>query len=453
MKTRLLLLLLLAFSYGNAQINVSEDFESGVAPVGWTSEGQITTTPVATAYTCSGNRILRGSNMSAANPYVIIYTSSYISNGGAIVASFKHRTDASVGNVNVYFYYELNNSGTWSLIASDNYTTTTCRTVSATFAAGVIPNGASIRFRMQTNSTVNFPPYFDDFMVNQVGTAPIDTTIAAYSFDGTYNNLNGSAPFASNSETSFTTDRHGTANGALNINNIGTTATISDLPYGSASRTIAVWAKTNVMNNNINYIFHYGNDSNGNGLALRPNTLLYFANAGANLETANTFTNNTWVHYVCTYDGSTAKVYKNGVLFSSGAKSFNTTNASNTFKLGISEGGFNSYFNGAIDDLKIFNYVLNTTEISNLFSNNSLSSSAFSQNNLQVSIYPNPVNDILNIESETEIKSVSIYNLQGQKIKTSFSKQVNVSDLSSGIYMVRVEGSNNAIETKKIVKQ
>ena len=54
---------------------------------------------------------------------------------------------------------------------------------------------------------------------------------------------------------------------------------------------------------------------------------------------------------------------------------------------------------------------------------------------------------------DTEIKSVEIYNLQGQKIKTALSKQVNVSDLSAGIYMVRMEDTNNAVETKKIVKQ
>ncbi|OYU83993.1 MAG: hypothetical protein CFE24_08605 [Flavobacterium sp. BFFFF2] len=452
MEIRLLFLLLLAFSFGKAQINVSENFESGLAPSGWTSLGGITTTPVLSSYTCSGNRILRGNNMSTANPYVVIYTASYISNGGEIAASFKHRTDATVGLVDIYFYYELNNSGSWILLATDNYTTTSCRTVSGTIAAGMIPNGASIRFRMQTNSTVNFPPYFDDFFVSQVGIAPTPQTIAAYRFDGTYTNLAGSAPFASNNATSFTTDRHGIANGALNINNIGTTAAIADLPYGSSTRTISIWAKTNAINNTINYLFHYGTEANGNGLAVRPTTLLYFANAGANLETANTFTNDTWVHYVCTYDGTTAKVYKNGVLFSSGAKSFNTVNASNNFKLGISEGGLNSYFNGAIDDLTIYNYVLTDAEISNLFLNNTLSSADVAHNNVKVSLYPNPVHDVLTIETETEVKSVGIYNVQGQKVKTAYTKQVAVSELASGIYLVRIEGSNNVMETRRIVK-
>lgn len=82
-----------------------------------------------------------------------------------------------------------------------------------------------------------------------------------------------------------------------------------------------------------------------------------------------------------------------------------------------------------------------------------LSSQDFNQNNLKVALYPNPVRDMLNIELENEIKSVEIYNLQGQKIKTALSKQVNVSDLSAGIYMVRIEDTNNAVETKRIVKE
>ena len=450
MKTKLLLLLLFAFSCVNAQINVTEGFESGLAPTGWTSEGQISTTPVVTPYTCSGNRILRGNNMSSSNPYVIIYTSSYTSNGAAIAASFKHRSDATSGSVNVYFYYELNNNGTWNLIGSDNIITTTCRTVSANLAAGVIPNGSTVRFRMQINTTVSIPPYFDDFSAIQSGPAPIQTAIAEYSFDNTYTNLLGNAPFSS---ASFAVDRHGNANGAINIGNVGSSATITGLPYGSTSRSISVWAKTNSFNNNINYIFHYGNSANGNGLALRPTTILYFANASANLEQTNANANNTWVHYVCTYDGTTAKVYKNGVLFSSGAKTFATVSNSDVFKLGLTESGVTGFFDGAIDDLKIYNYVLGQADITSLFTSNTLSKSNFNQNNLEVALYPNPTNDNLNIETALELKSVEIYNVQGQKVLESTQKQINVANLSSGMYMVKIQDADDNVATKRIIKK
>ena len=67
--------------------------------------------------------------------------------------------------------------------------------------------------------------------------------IAEYNFDNTYNNILGSRPFTANTGTSFTTDRNGNANAALNLVSIGTTATIPNLPYDLSPRTISIWVK------------------------------------------------------------------------------------------------------------------------------------------------------------------------------------------------------------------
>jgi hypothetical protein len=74
----------------------------------------------------------------------------------------------------------------------------------------------------------------------------------------------------------------------------------------------------------------------------------------------------------------------------------------------------------------------------------------FNQSNLEVSLYPNPVRDILNIEIENDIQSIEIYNIQGQKVLSSNQKQINVSDLASGMYLVRIQDIDNNIATKKI---
>jgi hypothetical protein len=360
--------------------------------------------------------------------------------------------------------YELtpNNAATTSIIKYGISDTTLTNQATGLTASGSVNNIGQITL----TSLLPFTTYYYQVeATNSVGTVtgalqtfststvPAPQLIAEYTFDNTYSNFNGNAPFVSNAGTSFTTDRNGTTNSAIKIDNSGTSAAIAGLPDGSSARSISVWAKINVLNNQINYVFHYGNSANGNGLALRPTTTLYFANAAANLETADTNTINTWVHYVCTYDGTSAKVYKNGVLFSSGPKTFNTVNNSNFFNLGLTEGGAPNYFIGAIDDLKIYNYALSATEIASLHLHNNLSSKDFSTKNLKVSLYPNPVKDILNIETETEIKSIAIYNLLGQKVKTAKSRNINVADLSNGTYMVRVEDVNNAVETMKIVKQ
>ena len=53
----------------------------------------------------------------------------------------------------------------------------------------------------------------------------------------------------------------------------------------------------------------------------------------------------------------------------------------------------------------------------------------------------------------SDVKSIEIYNIQGQKVLSLNQKQINVSNLASGIYMIRIQDVDNAIATKKIVKQ
>ncbi|HEX8562647.1 MAG TPA: T9SS type A sorting domain-containing protein [Flavobacterium sp.] len=71
----------------------------------------------------------------------------------------------------------------------------------------------------------------------------------------------------------------------------------------------------------------------------------------------------------------------------------------------------------------------------------------------RMSVYPNPVSEgILNIHSDLEISSLSIYDSTGKLVVSvdNPSAEVAISTLSPGIYMVRVQ-AENLIETKKLV--
>lgn len=73
-----------------------------------------------------------------------------------------------------------------------------------------------------------------------------------------------------------------------------------------------------------------------------------------------------------------------------------------------------------------------------------------------IKIYPNPVENQLNITSKEAVKSISVYNLTGQKIISNSkisNNQINVSSLPKGNYVFRVELDNGKIETFKIVKK
>lgn len=76
----------------------------------------------------------------------------------------------------------------------------------------------------------------------------------------------------------------------------------------------------------------------------------------------------------------------------------------------------------------------------------------------QLSVYPNPVNNVINISNAENIlvNGVEIVDLNGRTIKSSqfdgvANTEINVSDLASGVYMMTIS-SDKGTTTKKIVK-
>ncbi len=74
-----------------------------------------------------------------------------------------------------------------------------------------------------------------------------------------------------------------------------------------------------------------------------------------------------------------------------------------------------------------------------------------------VSLFPNPVQDILNINNQTEetINSISIYDITGKLVEEEMNNKadkINLSSLPAGNYIVKIKLNNKEI-TKKIIKK
>lgn len=71
-------------------------------------------------------------------------------------------------------------------------------------------------------------------------------------------------------------------------------------------------------------------------------------------------------------------------------------------------------------------------------------------------VYPNPVNDVLNLKAQTQIEKVEIFNLLGQQVLTTqlnlTNAQINVSGLNDGVYLMRTF-INGISGTNKFVKK
>ena len=70
----------------------------------------------------------------------------------------------------------------------------------------------------------------------------------------------------------------------------------------------------------------------------------------------------------------------------------------------------------------------------------------------QIILYPNPTSDKINVQTDLDIAEVYLLDLQGKQLQTSNSKEVDLSKLSSGIYLIKVKLKNNEVWTRKVIK-
>ena len=398
---------------------------------------------------------------SGCNPTVVYTpTQSFTTLPASLPPAIQNITiDANNTSANINYSLNANGLSTTSIVKYGLSDTALTNQVTGGTATGTT-NTAATGFL--TGLTPNTTYYYQIEATNSIGTSssPIgsfsttnsipNSLVSEYNFNNTMSNSNGTNPFSTTNGVSFVADRNGNPNSALNITNTGSTASIVNLPYGAAARTVSIWVKMNSLNPSFNFIYCYGTASNYNGTYFNPNNLYHFGTGNNHsFATSNSI---DWTHFVFVYDGTQSKMYKNGVLLSTAALTINTQNNNNIFTLGLTEQGAQNYFNGAIDDLKIYNYAVTDADVTSLFANKSiLSSEDFNTKKLQATISPNPASDNFTIEMESELQSVEIYSLQGQKVLSSNAKDVTVSNLPKGLYLVRIEDASHAISTQKLI--
>lgn len=79
------------------------------------------------------------------------------------------------------------------------------------------------------------------------------------------------------------------------------------------------------------------------------------------------------------------------------------------------------------------------------------------QSSQDITIYPNPTNNILNITSSETISEIEIVNLMGQVVRKidviSDNAVCDVKDLTSGVYVVRIHTEGTVVSQRKFVKK
>ena len=142
---------------------------------------------------------------------------------------------------------------------------------------------------------------------------------------------------------------------------------------------------------------------------------------------------NTWINVKIEVTENEVKYYINNVL---------QNTIANFTQLNVV--GFNMLHNNYGNDAYYDNFVITT---------GALNTKPFENN--AISVYPNPIKDDLSIAlpNGIELSETTIFNLAGQKVLTTNQNQnINVSQLSVGIYILKATSTNGATFTQKIIK-
>jgi hypothetical protein len=122
------------------------------------------------------------------------------------------------------------------------------------------------------------------------------------------------------------------------------------------------------------------------------------------------------------------------IVSTSSALDFETTP---TYSLGI------EVSDGALSDLAIF--TINLTDVEEEEETLSLADAS-------AMIYPNPSNGIVNIKMAA-FKEATIYNLSGKRIMRSTDNRIDVSALSEGVYIIKLENRGGDRFSTRLIKE
>src|SRR5690349_17391157 len=192
--------------------------------------------------------------------------------------------------------------------------------------------------------------------------------VGAYAFDEGTGTTVGDASGAGNNGTitGATWTPSGRNGGALSFNGSNSLVTIPNAAslQLSGAMTVEAWVNPSTVASAWRDIIYKANDiiyleaSSTN--AMKPVIGATFSGASESYGAA-ALVANTWTHLAATYDGTALRLYVNGVQASSVARTGNLATSTSPVQIG-GDSLYGQYFQGLIDDVRIYNVALNATQ-------------------------------------------------------------------------------------------
>jgi hypothetical protein len=165
---------------------------------------------------------------------------------------------------------------------------------------------------------------------------------------GQYHDVIGGYNATAQGTPIFTAGADGSANGAVQITSASGWATVNLNPSTTGQMTVSVWA--------------YWQETSVSSDALQVKSM---PDENAVTVDSGLKSNDHWQQICAVFDGTTGKVYVDGKLRAQGTCPL-PADMTSLLNIGFADSGGES-FNGALDDLRIYNYAMTDTEVADVY--------------------------------------------------------------------------------------
>jgi Concanavalin A-like lectin/glucanases superfamily/Cadherin-like domain/Bacterial Ig domain len=153
---------------------------------------------------------------------------------------------------------------------------------------------------------------------------------------------------------------------ALQFDGVSSRVNLPNLPLASNSFSIEFWARLAGTNGLANYITGQGTQDNNRSLHIgfRPEGPFTFAFYGSDLQTTAHYSDTDWHHWACTFDATTMarRIYRDGIEVAADTASSKFL-GTGPVMIGRAPWADNSWFKGAIDDVRFWSVARSAAEI------------------------------------------------------------------------------------------
>jgi hypothetical protein len=287
---------------------------------------------------------------------------------------------------------------------------------------------------------------------------PSTGKVEQFTFNNTLNGLLSNNLTALKPQYDF--DRFGNANSAYKVlidSNCIVNVPVNGLPLGNADRSICLWVKNLGASNQIRSYFNYSHETSCFGFTEETSPTNKVVTNYTNAITTSTLADNSWHCLIGTQNSGLTSFYIDGVLV--GTNTITFYNDTNQIRIGRSPALINNgtgilYPNFLIDELIIYNRSITSTEAMQICSAGSTSIEESVATSMPVTIFPNPANNLINIESEVNCSGYEITDFSGKTLvaeKLLDRKTIRI-NLPQGIYLLKLSSGNNSTIKKLIVQ-